>query len=439
MEQNSKAIYWVWLSLCFPVASERVAALLEETDPETFYHEKTAYPFLKPADLQAIQTISLERAGMVLEKCEKAGAKVLTMEDEDYPESLLHIYCPPPVLYVRGNLGCLRGRLSVSVVGTRKAYDYYLSAAGNVSYQLAQAGAAVISGCAVGTDSYAHLGCMRGGGPTVGVLACGIDVDYPKESHDLKEAIVASGGALITELEPGRKVPPGYFHARNRLIAGLSDCVLLGQVPLRSGAMITANAAIDQGKDLFCLPPTSIYDARCMGVAAYVRDGAKLAFSAYDIVMDYASQYPDTLHPEVVERQPLFVVEPEEKGEIPLPKKASRRKKPDPPDPPEPPSPDPAPPDGDGGPDDGLPPLPEERPGVLKAAAGVSYRVTDGPDGEDSPRRLILSLLSDEPRLIDDLAAACGLPVGSLLQTLTELELEGAVEAMSGSRFRLAR
>ena len=86
-----------------------------------------------------------------------------------------------------------------------------------------------------------------------------------------------------------------------------------------------------------------------------------------------------------------------------------------------------------------LPPLPGERPGALEAAAGVSYRVTDGPDGEDSPRRLILSLLSDEPRLIDDLAAACGLPVGSLLQTLTELELEGAVEAMSGSRFRLAR
>ena len=430
MEQKSKAVYWVWLSLCFPVACERVVALLEETDPETFYREKTAYPFLKPDDLKAVETVSLERAEMVIRKCEKAGGRVLTMEDAEYPESLMHIYCPPPVLYVRGDLGCLRNRLCVSVVGTRKAYDYYLSAAGNICYQLARSGAAVISGCAVGTGSYAHLGCMRGGGPTVGVLACGIDVDYPKESHGLKEAVVATGGALITELEPGRKVPAGYFHARNRLIAGLADCVLLGQVPLRSGAMITANAAIDQGKDLFCIPPSSIYDARCMGAASYIRDGAKLAFSAYDIVMEYLNRYKDTLHPEVVERQPLFITEPEEKGEIPLPKPKSRKKKAEKP--------------AVSAPEPASPPeeetlletiRQEEPPGILRTAAGIAYTLSP----EDSPRSRILSLLSDEPRLIDDLAAACGLPVGELLQTLTELELEGAVEALSGSRFRLAR
>ena len=430
MEQKSKAVYWVWLSLCFPVACERVVALLEETDPETFYREKTAYPFLKPDDLKAVETVSLERAEMVIRKCEKAGGRVLTMEDAEYPESLMHIYCPPPVLYVRGDLGCLRNRLCVSVVGTRKAYDYYLSAAGNICYQLARSGAAVISGCAVGTDSYAHLGCMRGGGPTVGVLACGIDVDFPKESHGLKEAVVATGGALITELEPGRKVPAGYFHARNRLIAGLADCVLLGQVPLRSGAMITANAAIDQGKDLFCIPPSSIYDARCMGAASYIRDGAKLAFSAYDIVMEYLNRYKDTLHPEVVERQPLFITEPEEKGEIPLPKPKSRKKKAEKP---AVPAPEPAPPPEE---ETLLETIrQEEPPGILRTAAGIAYTLSP----EDSPRSHILSLLSDEPRLIDDLAAACGLPVGELLQTLTELELEGAVEALSGSRFRLAR
>ena len=430
MEQKSKAVYWVWLSLCFPVACERVVALLEETDPETFYREKTAYPFLKPDDLKAVETVSIERAEMVIRKCEKAGGRVLTMEDAEYPESLMHIYCPPPVLYVRGDLGCLRNRLCVSVVGTRKAYDYYLSAAGNICYQLARSGAAVISGCAVGTDSYAHLGCMRGGGPTVGVLACGIDVDYPKESHGLKEAVVATGGALITELEPGRKVPAGYFHARNRLIAGLADCVLLGQVPLRSGAMITANAAIDQGKDLFCIPPSSIYDARCMGAASYIRDGAKLAFSAYDIVMEYLNRYKDTLHPEVVERQPLFITEPEEKGEIPLPKPKSRKKKAEKP---AVSAPEPAPPPEE---ETLLETIrQEEPPGILRTAAGIAYTLSP----EDSPRSRILSLLSDEPRLIDDLAAACGLPVGELLQTLTELELEGAVEALSGSRFRLAR
>ena len=416
MAVNDKTRYWVWLSLCFPTACERLVELLEQTDPETFYHEKTSYPFLKPEDMTAVQSVSLERAEMVLEKCEKLGAKVLTMEDEDYPESLLHIYCPPPVLYVRGDLSVLRDRLTVSVVGTRKAYDYYQSAVGNISYQLARSGAAVVSGCAVGIDSFAHLGCMRGHGPTVGVLACGIDVNYPRENHDLKEAIVATGGALVTELEPGRRVPPGYFHARNRLIAGLADCVLLGQVPLRSGSMITANAAIDQGKELFCIPPANIYDAQCMGVAQYIRDGAKLAMSAYDIVMEYLGRYKDTLNPEVVERQPLFITEPEEKGEIPLPKPKKREEKPKT-----------APAPGEDYPA-------EEDSGTLVAAAAPAYT-----PGEDSPRRLILSLLSDEPRLIDDLAAACDLPVGELLQLLTELELEGAVEAMSGQRFRLAK
>ena len=319
----------------------------------------------------------------------------------------------------------------INVLDTPGYFDFEGEVA--QAMRVADAGIIVVSaknGCAVGTDSYAHLGCMRGGGPTVGVLACGIDVDYPKESHGLKEAVVATGGALITELEPGRKVPAGYFHARNRLIAGLADCVLLGQVPLRSGAMITANAAIDQGKDLFCIPPSSIYDARCMGAASYIRDGAKLAFSAYDIVMEYLNRYKDTLHPEVVERQPLFITEPEEKGEIPLPKPKSRKKKAEKP---AVSAPEPAPPPEE---ETLLETIrQEEPPGILRTAAGIAYTLSP----EDSPRSRILSLLSDEPRLIDDLAAACGLPVGELLQTLTELELEGAVEALSGSRFRLAR
>ena len=132
----------------------------------------------------------------------------------------------------------------------------------------------------------------------------------------------------------------------------------------------------------------------------------------------------------MVERQPLFITEPEEKGEIPLPKPKSRKKKAEKP--------------AVSAPEPASPPeeetlletiRQEEPPGILRTAAGIAYTLSP----EDSPRSRILSLLSDEPRLIDDLAAACGLPVGELLQTLTELELEGAVEALSGSRFRLAR
>lgn len=433
MRDQKKILYWVWLSLCFPPACSRLVELLNQTDPETYYKERTPYSFLKPEDIKACTTVSLERAQTVIERCRELGVDILTMEDEDYPESLLHIYCPPPVLYVRGTLAPLHGRLAVSVVGTRDSYEYYNSVVGNISYQLAKAGAAVISGCAVGIDTFAHTGCLKGRGPTVGILACGIDVDYPKESHDLKEMIVQSGGALITELEPGRKMSGKYFHSRNRLIAGLADCVLLGQVPFRSGAMITANAAIDQGKEVFCIPPVSLYDARCMGVADYIRDGARVVFSAYDIVSEYRSQYGDTLRIEPLEKQSLLVLQPEETNDMPKPdgkkKKPNKSEK----------APKAVQPEvkakekeeKEEKPKSVFPPAEQQAP--LYAAAEPSYQVQN-----DDPRTQVLSLLTDEPRLLDDLLAQCDLPLQEMLQILTGLELEGVVEAHSGQRYRLA-
>ena len=186
---ESKALYWVWMTQCFPTPSPKVIELLDRTDPETFYHEKTAYPFLSQNDVRAISTVSLERAQLILDRCKSLGVQVMTMEDDEYPESLLHIFCPPPVLYVQGSLSCLRDHLSVAAVGSRSAIDYYNSEMGNICYQLAVAGAVIVSGCAVGNDTYAHLGCMAGKGPTIGVLACGSDVNYPVQSKELKKQI----------------------------------------------------------------------------------------------------------------------------------------------------------------------------------------------------------------------------------------------------------
>ncbi len=444
MRDQKKTLYWVWLSLCFPPACPRLIELLNETDPETFYKERTPYPFLKPEDIKTCTSVSLERAQAVIERCRELQADILTMEDEEYPESLLHIYCPPPVLYVRGTLAPLSGRLAVSVVGTRDSYEYYNSVVGNISYQLAKAGAVVISGCAVGGDSFAHTGCIKGRGPTVGVLACGIDVDYPKESHDLKEEIVRSGGALVSELEPGRRMSKGYFHSRNRLIAGLADCVLLGQVPFRSGVMITANAAIDQGKEIFCIPPANLYDAKCMGIAEYIRCGAQVVFSAYDIVSAYRAQYGDTLRIEPLEKQNLLVLQPEEASDMPR-KGGKKQKQPEPPRKPEskaaaePPAREKRQPEKD------IPPQTEED--ELFVATESSYQVNTAPSpqpaepqapGAQDPRTLVLSLLTDEPQLVDDLLGQCGLQLQEMLQILTGLELEGLVEALSGQRYRLA-
>ena len=416
---ESKALYWVWMTQCFPTPSPKVIELLDRTDPETFYHEKTAYPFLSQNDVRAISTVSLERAQLILDRCKSLGVQVMTMEDDEYPESLLHIFCPPPVLYVQGSLSCLRDHLSVAAVGSRSAIDYYNSEMGNICYQLAVAGAVIVSGCAVGNDTYAHLGCMAGKGPTIGVLACGSDVNYPVQSKELKKQILASGGALVTELPPGTKSPRGYFHARNRLIAGLSDCLLLGQVPMRSGAIITAEAAIDQGKEIFCIPPCNISEPACMGVAPFIRDGAKIAMSGYDIAMMYGDVYRTTLKQEIYQNQMYLFRQAEESADMPAPKKkdgiknsaetkksSSRRKT----------------------------SASEEKAVEEKAVHSVD--LSEYPD--DDPRRLILSLLSDEPRMLDDLQQQSQLPTNRLLQVLLDLEMNGIIESLGGQRYKLA-
>ena len=408
MFDEHKALYWVWLTQCFPTPSPKVIELLDQTDPETFYNEKTAYPFLNQNDMRAVSTVSLERAQLIVDRCKKLGVQIITMEDEEYPESLLHIFCPPVVLYVQGSLSCLKDHLAVAAVGSRQAIDYYNSEMGNICYQLAVAGAVIVSGCAVGNDTYAHLGCMAGKGPTIGVLACGSDVNYPVQSKELKKQILASGGALVTELPPGTKSPRGYFHARNRLIAGLADCLLLGQVPMRSGAIITAEAAVDQGKEIFCIPPCNISEPACMGVAPFIRDGAKIAMSGYDIASMYGDIYRSTLNPEIYQHQMyLFRLAEEKKGGSKnggeTKKSSSRRKT--------------------------STESVEEK--TVKSIDLSEYE-------EDDPRRLILSMLTDEPRMLDELQEQSQLPTRLLLQLLTELEMGGIIEAMGGQRYKLA-
>ena len=452
MDKQDSTLYWIWLTQCFPIPSSKVTQILDQTDPVTFYKERTPYPFLTAQDMKTVSTISLERAQMILDDTKKAGGRVITLEDDEYPESLLTIYCPPPVLYLRGSLSCLQDRLSVAAVGSRKADNYYNIEMGNICYQLSRAGAVIISGCAVGNDTYAHSGAVAARKPTVAVLACGLDVDYPKESHRLKEQILANGGALVTELPPGRRNERGYFQARNRLIAGLADCVLLGQVPMRSGAMITANAAVDQGKDVFCIPPASISDPKCMGVAGFIRDGARLAMAAYDIASAYSGVYRETLDMEYIERHPYMFKDAQETADMTgkkaepksrkqSPKTSAAEEKPEVP-----------------ARQQVLEELKEEDPNRYREIYERLYpernvsvpekepdikaspEKTEPVSGEtDSVRKKILAFLVDGPHLIDEIGRECGLNASSLLTLLTEMELEGLIESLPGQYCALAR
>lgn len=201
----------------------------------------------------------------------------------EYPQLLAEIADPPTCLWTRGDRSVLKA-LAVAVIGARAASPEGLLAAGEIACDLARAGVVVVSGLARGIDSAAHRGALEGGGKTIAVLGTGIDVVYPAENDGLAEKIAASG-LLLTEFPPG--APPVDFHfpRRNRIISGLSKAVVVVEAREKSGSLITARLAADQGRDVMAVPGT-VVGGRNRGANALLRDGAKLVESAVDILQE---------------------------------------------------------------------------------------------------------------------------------------------------------
>ena len=209
----------------------------------------------------------------------RAGARLVTLLDPDYPEPLRHLALPPPVLYLCGELS---PGPAVAIVGSRNADPYGLEAAGLFARALAAAGVVVVSGFARGVDAAAHRGALAGGGPTVAVLGCGVDVVYPVE-HRALAAEVAGRGALVSELPCGTLPRPFNFPVRNRIIAALALGTLVIQATPRSGSLITARHALELGREVFALPGR-IFDERSLGPNALLRDGAILVQHPKDVL-----------------------------------------------------------------------------------------------------------------------------------------------------------
>ena len=200
-----------------------------------------------------------------------------------YPRLLAEIADPPECIWIRGN-DALLSRLTVAVIGARAASQEGLIAAREISMDLARAGVVVVSGLARGIDSAAHEGALDGGGDTIAVLGTGIDLVYPAENAVLSERI-ASSGLLVTEFAPGSHPEDWHFPRRNRIISGLSKAVVVVEAKEKSGSLITARLAADQGRDVMAVPGT-IVGGRNRGANALLRDGAKLVESAVDILQE---------------------------------------------------------------------------------------------------------------------------------------------------------
>ncbi len=238
---------------------------------------------LKPETIRELHDSEiLEKANAEIERLERLGAVVITLEDEDYPPPLREIYDPPIALYVRGDLKKACARPCLAVVGSRRCSTYGVNAALSLSRDLAQNGLTIISGLARGIDAAAHRGALEAGGLTIAVVGTGLETTYPREHKKLEDEIAASG-AVISEFPLGTPPLPQNFPYRNRVLSGLGFGVLIVEAAEHSGSLITARLAYEQGREVFAVPG-NITSHTSFGPNFLIKDGAKLVQHWRDVV-----------------------------------------------------------------------------------------------------------------------------------------------------------
>ncbi|MCR5208363.1 MAG: DNA-processing protein DprA [Eubacterium sp.] len=285
--------YWVWLQLCLG-AGARFKPIIEEFgSPGELYSNNVIdwkmSPVLSPFQTDKLSGCSLRDAEQVIMDCDINGWDIICYEDERYPQKLREISNPPAVLYVDGKLPELDKYATVGVVGTRKASGYGMTAARLMSKGIAHCGGIIISGAALGIDSAAHKGALEADAVTVAVLGSGFGTGYLRANSGLRQAIKEKG-ALITEFPPYIKANRTTFPMRNRIISGLSDGLLVVEAGVKSGSLITAQHAAEQGRDVFVIP-ASILDYNFYGTNKLIDDGAAVATSPEIILERYESAY----------------------------------------------------------------------------------------------------------------------------------------------------
>jgi DNA processing protein len=278
--------YWVGFNKVLGIGPARLRALLDFFGGiQEAWHADAASLTDVGLDRRSISNLLMARKSMdlagELDRLEQAGVHVLTWDSEDYPINLRNIYDPPPVIYVKGEL-LPEDDWAVAMVGTRHATVYGKEAARHLATGLAQNGVTVVSGLAAGIDAVAHQAALEAGGRTLAVLGSGVDVIYPEQNRRLAEQLVQQG-ALISEYPLGTKPERTNFPPRNRLISGLSLGTVVVEAGARSGALITADFATEQGRDVFAVPG-SIFQRSCEGANRLIRDGAKPVLVVEDVL-----------------------------------------------------------------------------------------------------------------------------------------------------------
>jgi len=388
-------LYWLALSLV-----QGVGAILFKRLVEAFGSPRSVFE-ASPAALQQIPGVGSKTAYHInrflktdtlrkqLQLIEKHRVQIVTFNEEAYPELLRTIFDPPPVLYVKGTLS-EKDRLAVAVVGSRKSSTYGRSTAEKMGADLAAKGITVVSGLARGIDSFAHRGALKGSGRTIAVLGNGVDQIYPIENRSLYEEVVEKG-AVISEFPMGTPPDRKNFPVRNRIISGLSLGIVVVEAGDRSGALITADQALEQGREVFAIPGNiSSYTSR--GTHRLIKQGAKLVETVEDILEELS--LPHRLAKSGVRGEGSAI-----QGQNPV---GSLR---------------------------GKEAAPSGELSLFKEEAAPSP--SDLTEEED----LVYAVIGSEPIHVDEIIHHLQRPTGFVLRVLMMLEMKNRIKQLSGKRF----
>lgn len=285
--EDREAAYWAAFASVRHVGPARIARVLARFSSLADAWCAPAESLRPVLEARALSELLAARRSLEPERSAEdlraRGIRIIHAEHPEYPALLAEASGRPTVLYVRGELTAADGQ-SVGIVGTRRSTPYGRGVAERISEELAAAGVTVVSGLARGIDAVAHHAALEAGGRTVAVLGSGVDVIYPSEHRRLAERVLANG-AIVSEQPPGTKPDAPNFPARNRIISGMSLGVVVIEAPLRSGALITANFAADQGRDVFVVPG-NVGASTSEGTNQLLRDGARIVRDGADILED---------------------------------------------------------------------------------------------------------------------------------------------------------
>ncbi len=398
--------FWIWLQTALGAGARTDELLAYFETPEQLYlagsKEWRLSGLLTQTKIEALKRSTPSQTMAIIKECNLKGYEIITPDNELFPRRLKNLSSMPLVLYGQGDCSALNDELSIGIVGTRKASTYGTEIAQKLSYRLAEAGATIVSGGALGVDSEAHAGAMLAKGRTVAFLGCGLSANYLQENASLRRAITRYG-AVVSEYSPFLMPSKASFPIRNRLISGVSLGIVVVEAGVKSGSLITANRAAEQGKDVFAVPG-DIVRSSFDGTNHLIKNGAKPVFSALDVLSEYEFRYPELIDfkkaelplsqlPYVNYRKPTKKKTPEKKLEGPVSSQAEK-------------------------------------------IESVTVPKIDLEDTASENAKIVYGVLSETPMHIDDIVRSTNLKLNIVLSSLTELELLGVCELTSGKKYK---